>query len=156
VDRACPQNPGVLTLYTLFDPPTKGSAVSTDEHVPDPDADLTPEEAIRESAWQEALRLHREWEQAVDDVRRTKIPTSTAHANLSRVRTLLDVVVTEHGFEDTRVDPIGLSYFEQREAPWTRPPLDRPACTGTTETCPRHYSARRVGLPAQPCGRRDS
>jgi len=125
---------------------------TTDEH------DLTPAQAIREAAWQHALSLYARWERAGERARGG--PGSAGASNLHAesearyARTLLDELVREHDFYDTRVDPLGLSWAEHQAAPWTCPPTDRPACTHDTDTCPRHTGWRRLGEPSRECGRR--
>lgn len=85
------------------------------------------QQAIREAAWQEALDLYSKCEEAANRARGGaggggyRDPHALAEAK--RLRTLLSAVIAEHHFQNTRVDPAGLSWAERQSASWECPPI---------------------------------
>jgi len=80
----------------------------------------------REEAWQIALQLYSRME-------RDRLNASSAGGGwtdrfavdrVKRSRTELDALIAAHGFEGTRVDPLGMTWVEEQGAPWELPPAD--------------------------------
>jgi hypothetical protein len=115
----------------------------------------TADQAVRQSAWDKALWLH---DQMTDALARAAGGPGGAgyrdpHAagDAGEFRTRLYAIITEHDFWDTRVDPLGLSYFERRAAAWLLPDVDRAHCTHDSATCEVHWGRRFVGAGGGPC-----
>jgi hypothetical protein len=116
-------------------------------------ADLTPEEAIREAAWQQALNLYRRLEDAERSASGglggAGYRDPHARDEARRLRTQLDEIVHEHGFYGTRADVLGLSWTERQAAPWTRPAERREL---PANRCPECYGAgSRAGGKCSAC-----
>ena len=87
-------------------------------------SDQTAAQAIREAAWQQALKLYHEWEdtrfRANGGMGGAGYRNPFAVADALRLRTLLDAVVAENGFEGTRADPM-LNWAARQAASWDCP-----------------------------------